>query len=57
MSLTGHKTRSVFERYNVSTSTDREQAVAKLAGHLGQGSNRGASPQISSQKPNQQETA
>lgn len=31
MTLTGHLTRSVFERYNITTDRDRREAVAKLA--------------------------
>jgi integrase len=31
MTLTGHKTRSIFDRYNITSSTDRQEAVAKLA--------------------------
>jgi integrase len=31
MELTGHRTRSVLDRYNISTTIDREIAVAKLA--------------------------
>lgn len=31
MELTGHLTRSVFERYNITTDRDRRDAVAKLA--------------------------
>jgi hypothetical protein len=60
VSLTGHKTRSVFERYNITTSADREHAVAKLASHFRQDSNGGAKlekPGILPFKTNQQETA
>ena len=31
MKLTGHKTRSIFDRYNVTSSTDLREAVKKLA--------------------------
>jgi hypothetical protein len=31
MELTGHLTRSVFERYNITTDRDRRDAVARLA--------------------------
>jgi integrase len=34
MQLTGHKTRSVFERYNIVSSTDKLNAIQKLASYL-----------------------
>ena len=35
MQLTGHKTRSVFERYNIVSDGDPREAVAKLAARNG----------------------
>lgn len=36
MSITGHTTRSVFDRYDITSDRDQREAVAKLAAHLGQ---------------------
>ena len=32
MSLTGHKTRAVFDRYNIVSETDQREAAARLDG-------------------------
>lgn len=47
MTITGHKTRAVFERYNITSGRDQDEAVAKLAEYLGQvptGTSRAQSP-------------
>ena len=31
MTLTGHKTRAIFDRYHIVSSTDQVEAVRKLA--------------------------
>ena len=33
MTMTGHKTRSVFDRYHIVSSGDLEEATRRLAGH------------------------
>jgi hypothetical protein len=35
MKLTGHKTRSVFERYNIVSDGDLDAAAVKLSGLMG----------------------
>jgi hypothetical protein len=34
MKLTGHKTRAVFERYNIVSGTDLRDAAARLDAHV-----------------------
>jgi hypothetical protein len=34
MEITGHRTRRVFERYNIVSSTDKQTAMQKLAAYL-----------------------
>ena len=36
MSISGHRTRRVFDAYNLSSETDQREAVKKLDAHLSQ---------------------
>ena len=35
MQITGHKTRTVFERYNIVSPADKDSAMQRLAVYLG----------------------
>jgi hypothetical protein len=34
MTITGHQTRAIFERYNIVSSADKQSAMHKLASYL-----------------------
>lgn len=35
MAITGHKTASIFRRYNIASADDKREALRKLAAHRG----------------------
>jgi integrase len=53
MKLTGHKTRSVFERYNIVSDGDLDVAAARLSGLMGSKAGSGSEiPTVSAVQPN-----
>src|SRR5215468_1739510 len=51
MSMTGHKTRSVFERYNIVSPGDLAEAARKLDAAMSSASGLGMNPGMNAPKP------